>query len=817
MTDPTSIPDKALAAKLHVERGRKTDDLRGTLMLGFAALAILPMIVAVIAMTQIAESGIVISTDKLTVISTGVLSSASKRIGEDSRSQIATTGKQLTELGGKAVRDTASTLVTATEKRFDEANKQLIKQGEDANKALSDQLVKQSQESAQQLSDALIKESSDSNRDLSKATANLAQKTIIKLSDNLVAQSARNAEEMGSHITQQNTDSAKRLSDRILKDIDREPVVNFKTLASIIARGIATSKVSPIRDGYLAVVDARGRVVASTKYRKGISLRGLGIVDKALTGAASDDQLLRFKDGNDEYLGVFAPRDGGGAVVFAYLADHARVDTDRMKGDIASTLNQMGSSSSKYVLQRLDQDRATLRQQAGQLSKSAIDQLTQTNAKLSAQTAKRMQQRADDVSKQTLEHMTGQAKMVTTAATEAMKSRSEVIAKNAIEAMRPIGPTSAAMAEMAMRSEADKALAQTDVLAKLAQEVSTKASKQMAPAARQLADDARSKMWQVAGTLILIEIVLAVVASLLMSGRIATPIMMQQQKAREEKERLSREMEIASKIQTCLLPPVPSLEDFDVAVSMVPAEEVGGDFVDLVPDRRPGAFWMGIGDVTGHGLTPGLIMMMAQSTFNALARADEMTPKRLYDGMNRVLYQNIKDRLHTSDHMTVSILKHEDDGSFVHCGSHLDILIYRAAERQVERIVTDGPWVGMLPECADFTAETRFHLEPSDVLLLYTDGLIEVQNATDEQWDMDRLCDALARYAHLEAKEIQSQILTESLQWANKVLDDISMIVVKRSGIEIAPDGAGVDSRLVSLSRTVRRPLPAGLTVRDPG
>jgi serine phosphatase RsbU (regulator of sigma subunit) len=397
--------------------------------------------------------------------------------------------------------------------------------------------------------------------------------------------------------------------------------------------------------------------------------------------------------------------------------------------------------------------------------------------------------------------------MVTRAATEAMKAKSEQIAKNAVEAMRPIGPTSAAMAEMAMRSEADKALAGTDVLKKLADEVAAKAGKQMAPAARELADQAKAKMWKVAGGLILLEIILAVLASLLMSGRIATPIMQQQQKAREEKERLSREMEIASKIQTCLLPPVPELADFDVAVSMVPAEEVGGDFVDLVPDREAGAFWIGIGDVTGHGLTPGLIMMMAQSTFNALARADEMTTKRLYDGMNRVLYQNIKDRLHTSDHMTVSILKHEADGSFVHCGSHLDILIYRAATRQVERIVTDGPWVGMLPECADFTVEQRFALQPDDVLMLYTDGLIEVQNASDEQWDMDRLCEALARHAHLSAKEIQAKVLTESLHWANQVLDDISMIVVKRSAIEATRTIPQADGQLVSLRGGNRRTL----------
>ena len=149
------------------------------------------------------------------------------------------------------------------------------------------------------------------------------------------------------------------------------------------------------------------------------------------------------------------------------------------------------------------------------------------------------------------------------------------------------------------------------------------------------------------------------------------------------------------------------------------------------------------------------------------------------------------DRLRTSDHMTVSILKHQRDGSFVHCGSHLDILVYRAATGKVERIVTEGPWVGMLPECEDFTAEIPFKLGAHDVLLLYTDGLIEVQNAHDEQRDMDRLCAALARHAALDARDIQAKILAEALTWADKVLDDISMVVVKRLPVE-APL-AGID------------------------
>jgi len=111
--------------------------------------------------------------------------------------------------------------------------------------------------------------------------------------------------------------------------------------------------------------------------------------------------------------------------------------------------------------------------------------------------------------------------------------------------------------------------------------------------------------------------------------------------------------------------------------------------------------------------------------------------------------------------------------------------VYRAAGERVERIVTEGPWVGMLPECEDFTEEIRFELADDDVLLLYTDGLIEVQNAQNVQWDMERLCESLSRHARLPAAEIQTQVLADCLRWADRVLDDISVVVVKRGESEV--------------------------------
>ncbi|MBM3273858.1 MAG: SpoIIE family protein phosphatase, partial [Candidatus Sericytochromatia bacterium] len=474
----------------------------------------------------------------------------------------------------------------------------------------------------------------------------------------------------------------------------------------------------------------------------------------------------------------------GGAVVFAYLADRARADTDRAKEDVQRTMDELGTSISRFVIGRLQDDRDAIRQQATALSRSAIGDLQETSRALGARTRTLMSREAEKVSKGAAGQMARKSRDIADQSAREMKTQSRAIAATALGTMRRIGAEHARQAQAEMRSQAGRAVSETvDALPRAARKAGLDAVNRMAGESRGLADQARNRLWLIGAALLAVEVGLAIVASLVLSGRIAAPILSAQRKAQEDKERLTREMEIASRIQACLFPPVPEVRPFDVAARTLPAEEVGGDFVDLLAEAGDGAFWVGIGDVTGHGLTPGLIMMMAQSTFNALARSPGMTPKSLYDGMNRVLYQNIKSRLRTVDHMTLSVLRHDGGGAFVHCGAHLPLLIFRAAAGRVERVATDGPWIGLVPECQPFTAETRFELAEDDVLLLYTDGLIEVQNAARVQWDMERLCEAFRAHAGRSSAEILDGILAESLRWAHRVQDDISLVVLKRTPV----------------------------------
>ncbi|MNL45189.1 Stage II sporulation protein E (SpoIIE) [compost metagenome] len=167
--------------------------------------------------------------------------------------------------------------------------------------------------------------------------------------------------------------------------------------------------------------------------------------------------------------------------------------------------------------------------------------------------------------------------------------------------------------------------------------------------------------------------------------------------------------------------------------------------------------------------------------FTALVAEDpESSPSDLLSRLNETLHQNVKYRLRNDHYMTLQIIHHLGEGRFVAAGMHCDVLIYRDATGKVDLVETPGFWTGFVPDVREMTFDYTFEMAPNDVMLLYTDGLIEAKNAEDEQYDMERLEAALIRYAHMEVDEIKAQILAEVRAWMSEQLDDISIVVLRR-------------------------------------
>ncbi|MDM8549568.1 two-component regulator propeller domain-containing protein [Desulfobacterales bacterium HSG2] len=256
----------------------------------------------------------------------------------------------------------------------------------------------------------------------------------------------------------------------------------------------------------------------------------------------------------------------------------------------------------------------------------------------------------------------------------------------------------------------------------------------------------------------------------------------QKEKQHIEKEKavLENEMALARKIQTALLPRKMEHEDFEIEAVMLPADQVGGDFYDILQGKED-ELWLGIGDVSGHGLTPGLIMMMAQTAHTTLITHFTYTPREVVVIVNNILYKNVHERLKETHFMTFTALKYLGDGRFQHAGAHLSMIVFRQKTGACERIRTRGVYLNFKKNISKATKNDEFVLEPGDVLVLYTDGLTEAENPDGKMLDIDGFVEIVEKHVRLEPEAMKERIMADVLEWCdNKRDDDMTLVIVKR-------------------------------------
>jgi serine phosphatase RsbU (regulator of sigma subunit) len=218
---------------------------------------------------------------------------------------------------------------------------------------------------------------------------------------------------------------------------------------------------------------------------------------------------------------------------------------------------------------------------------------------------------------------------------------------------------------------------------------------------------------------------------------------------------------------------------FELAATLISADQVGGDYYDVFPTQD--GCWLGIGDVTGHGLLAGLLMLMMQSSVSTAVRgAQEQTPAAVTCHVNRVLYSNIRSRLKVKDHATFMILRAHTDGRVVMAGAHEDVIVHRKATGRCELVETTGMWLGISPDISDTTEDVPFELGPGDTAVLYTDGLIEARDAAGEELGMERVLQLIMAVAEQGPQAIASALSTSARQWAPVQQDDITIVVMRR-------------------------------------
>jgi sigma-B regulation protein RsbU (phosphoserine phosphatase) len=250
----------------------------------------------------------------------------------------------------------------------------------------------------------------------------------------------------------------------------------------------------------------------------------------------------------------------------------------------------------------------------------------------------------------------------------------------------------------------------------------------------------------------------------------------------KEKERLQSELEIAREVQNQLFPrDVPSSKTLELKGVCKPARVVSGDYYDFMA-MAGSELAFAIGDVAGKGISAALLMATIQSTMRTqLSATNGSTPMhfsaaRLVAQLNRQLFANT-----TPEKYATFFFAIYDEArcalTYTNAGHLPPILVRSGAFTNLD---PTGTVVGAFPFAK--YEERTVELENGDIVVAYTDGIVEPENPYGEMFGEHRMKDLILRYAYAGSSEIIARIMEAVVQWtgSSELQDDMTMVVVRR-------------------------------------
>ena len=231
-----------------------------------------------------------------------------------------------------------------------------------------------------------------------------------------------------------------------------------------------------------------------------------------------------------------------------------------------------------------------------------------------------------------------------------------------------------------------------------------------------------------------------------------------------EKERISQELELASSIQKQILPKgFERIKGMDIATHFSPAKEIGGDYYDL--SLKNNNLSVTIADVSGKGVPA------------AINYVSNYTPAEELDLFNKIVYPDI------TEDMFITVMNAEynlDTSLFTYSSAgHNPLVIYKKENDTIELYGTKGVAIGFIE---DYNyKENSFEVKSGDIIVFYTDGIIECENKDRELFGTQRLIDIVYKNKNLSAKELKEKILEgiENFREDYEQNDDITFVILK--------------------------------------
>jgi serine phosphatase RsbU (regulator of sigma subunit)/serine/threonine protein kinase len=251
---------------------------------------------------------------------------------------------------------------------------------------------------------------------------------------------------------------------------------------------------------------------------------------------------------------------------------------------------------------------------------------------------------------------------------------------------------------------------------------------------------------------------------------------------RKKQELLDQELSFARSIQSSMLPDyIPDIPSLDIIGFSESAAAVGGDYYDYfkISDFE---FGMAIGDVNGHGVSAGLLMSMAKSCLFVQGKIDPGV-LAMMEALNGMIYGGTKERLFMT--FIYSIFQLQNNTVTLSSAGHHLPYFYRAATGEMEPIQVKPTYPLGVREKVKFN-EVTVQLAPHDILVYYTDGIVEAHTPDGEEFGFERLEQLIIANREKGSAGIQEALLQAYRDWVGdqEAEDDMSLVVVKARPVE---------------------------------
>lgn len=242
-------------------------------------------------------------------------------------------------------------------------------------------------------------------------------------------------------------------------------------------------------------------------------------------------------------------------------------------------------------------------------------------------------------------------------------------------------------------------------------------------------------------------------------------------------QKINRDLDHARTIQEGLLPrDVPNTPSFSASARYIPADAVGGDYYDVF-EISPGTFGIVIADVSGHGVSSSLIMSMVKVLLKTFS-GKQSGPQKTLERINTTLQTEVR----TDNFVTVfyGILNTREHELHYTSAGHCPAIFLNRTTKACTQVKADGLFLGVFPDM--MLNESTYPYTPgTQRIVLYTDGLTEAKNASDEMFELARLTEISVGTLEETPDKVVERILKEHVKFCGERYppeDDITLLVL---------------------------------------